>query len=127
MRNVNATKRTGEDNAAIHNVGGKFRRGLFKSDAHGLDDAVHLFGNGLADFLRGDDDVLRDAGHEIAALDLDLLRWFSYRLYRPNLIWWKSLKPPTVVKAASAILVASKTFTHPDNDITSPQTLSLRS
>ena len=60
-------------NAAIHNVGGKFRRGLFKSDAHGLDDAVHLFGNGLADFLRGDDDVLRDAGHEIAALDLDLL------------------------------------------------------
>ena len=63
----------GQHDTAVHDVGGQFRGRLFQGDAHGLHDAFHLFGDGFAHFLGGDDDVLRDARHQVAALDLDLL------------------------------------------------------
>lgn len=44
----------GEHDAAVNDVGRQLGRGLLEGDAHGLDNAVHLLGYGLCDFLGGD-------------------------------------------------------------------------
>ena len=62
-----------EHDAAVHDVPGQFRRGLLQGDAHRLDNGFHLLGDGLAHLFGSDDDVLRDAGNQVAAFDFHFL------------------------------------------------------
>ena len=66
---------SGEDDAAIDDVGRELGRRLLERDADRFDDRRHRLGQRLADLLVGDHDRLRNAFDEIAALDLhgDLL------------------------------------------------------
>ena len=58
-----------EDDAALDEIGGEFRRATLERDADRLDDDLHRLGHGFADFLRGDGQCLGQSGDEIAAFD----------------------------------------------------------
>ena len=57
-------------NAAVDDVAGKFRRGALQRILDGVHDAQQAFAHGLTHFLRPDEDVLGQAIHQVAALDL---------------------------------------------------------
>jgi len=60
----------GHDEAAVHEVGGKFGRAALEGAAHSVHDGGDGVVERLANFLRGDVDGLGQAGHGIAAFDL---------------------------------------------------------
>ena len=59
-----------EHDALVDDVGGQFRCGVLQRDLHGLDDGAHRLLKALGDLPLGDDQFLRDAVHQVAALDL---------------------------------------------------------
>src|SRR3954471_22657207 len=54
----------------IDDIGGQFGRGVFERDLDRLDDLSDRLGEAFADLPFGDDNLLRDAVHQVAALDL---------------------------------------------------------
>ena len=59
-----------EHDAPVDDITGQFRRRAFQRVLDGLDDAQQTFTHGVADFLGPDQDILRQAVHEVAAFDL---------------------------------------------------------
>ena len=60
----------GQHDALVDDVRGELGRRPLEGDQHGLDDGVDRLGQRLADLVGVDHDGLRDAGHQVAALDL---------------------------------------------------------
>src|SRR5205085_12020463 len=74
---------TGENNAAVGNVGRQLGRRTFEDDADGVDDDIDAFIERFANFFIGNDDALRNAFHEVATLDFHRTRLFEY-VSRPD-------------------------------------------
>src|SRR5690606_2679478 len=62
---------SGENETAVDEIGGKFRRAAFERDANEFHDGVDGVGERFADFLRCDVQRLRETGDGIAAFDFE--------------------------------------------------------
>ena len=71
---------TGQDDTAIHEIGGEFGRAALQGDPDGLDNAGDGLHESVADLLRCDGDGLGQSGDQVAPLHFHgelLLQWIG--------------------------------------------------